>query len=101
MKIKSLLPLLLLAGCCTVSAQTNTHSTELKSIKLDANSGLPIGTLGFPVGDYLTIEGVNWKRNPKPIMAQNFFLVDTVNGKRLAEPVPIETRKSHERLVVS
>ena len=85
MKIQHIVPILLLAGYCTVSAQTTNAPAEPTSIKLD-NRGVPFGTLGFPVGSYLTIEGV--KEKPQ-IMQNQHWLVDTVNGSKLTERVVI------------
>lgn len=90
MKTQHIIPLLLLAGYCTVNAQTNIFPGERKPIKFDENSGVPIGSLGFPVGKYLTVEGAHFKLDPRAVMAPQFFLVDTVNGNKLAESVAIE-----------
>ena len=89
MKIQNLIPILFLAAFCTVSAQTNNAPVEPQSIKV-ANNGVPYGTLGFPVGTYLTIEAV-WQAPPHDVMCapRNLWLVDTVNGGRLAKPVEI------------
>jgi hypothetical protein len=86
-------------GYCIVSAQTNNTPVEPKSIRV-ANNGVPYGTLGFPVGTYLTIESV-WQPPPQNAICypQDLWLVDTVNGGRLAKPVEIviETTNSvHE-----
>jgi len=93
MKIQHIIPILLLAGFCTVSAQTNNTPAEPISIKLD-NNGIPIGTLGFPIGSYLTIEGVKAKQNPMIMANQDLCLVETVNGIKLAKPVTIEIEKA-------
>jgi hypothetical protein len=89
MKIKHIIPLMLLAGYCVVSAQTNSTPAESKSIKLD-NRGVPFGTLGFPVGSYLTIEGVKEKQQKLP---NQHWLVDTVNGRKLNKPVSIDVER--------
>ena len=86
MKIQHIIPILLLAGYYSVSAQTNSTPAESKSIKLD-NRGVPLGTLGFPVGSYLTIEGV--KEKPQ-ILQNQHWLVDTVNGRKLNKPVSMD-----------
>ena len=85
MKKQHIILILLLASYCTLSAQTNNALAEPKPIKRD-HSGVPIGTLGFPVGTYLTIEGVKEKSSLK---YDQHWLVDTVNGSKLAEPVSI------------
>ena len=51
-------------------------------------SDVPSGKLGFPLGTYLTVEGqaakAGFKVNPTCTL-----VVDTVNGKRLEQPVSI------------
>ena len=91
MKIQHLIPILFLAACCTVSAQTNVAPAESKSIKLDTN-GIPFGTLGYPVGSYLTIEGPNPKWYEQHGKAIYSVLVDIVNGSKLAKPISIEVQ---------
>jgi hypothetical protein len=86
MKIQHIIPIILMAGYCTISAQTSSTPSESKSIKLDSH-GVPFGTLGFPVGSYLTIEGV--KEKPQ-ILQNQHWLVDTVNGSKLTKPVSID-----------
>jgi hypothetical protein len=53
-----------------------------------AQSDVPPGKLGFPLGTYLTVEGeaakAGFKVNPTCTL-----IVDTVNGKRLDQPAPI------------
>jgi hypothetical protein len=46
----------------------------------------PIGSLGFPIGTYLTLEG---KRGDGIKTGVQTLLVDTINGKRLNNPVGI------------
>jgi hypothetical protein len=48
---------------------------------------IPGGRLGFPLGTYLTIEGVRAEGKLK--LGVNTLLVDTVNGKQLDTPVGI------------
>ena len=95
MKIQHLIPILFLAAFCTVSAQTNIAPAESKSIKLDTN-GIPFGTLGYPVGSYLTIEGPNPKWYEQYGKTDNSVLVDTVNGSKLAKPISIEAYFWHD-----
>ncbi len=47
---------------------------------------VPIGSLGFPVGSYLTIEGV---RVEGPKTGGRTLRVDTVNGTKLPEAVTV------------
>jgi hypothetical protein len=47
---------------------------------------VPIGSLGHPVGDYLTIEGVRVNEGKVGV---HTFRVDTVNGKALDQSVDI------------
>lgn len=47
------------------------------------NGDVPVGSLGFPVGSYLTVEGVEAER----MLLGCPLRVDTVNGVKLAEPV--------------
>lgn len=94
MKLRHIIPLLVLSGYCIACTQTNNTAAEPKAIKLD-NMGVPLGTLGFGVGSYLTIEGVKAKRD-RPPLSPGFFVVDTVNGRRLAEPVTIELETTND-----
>ena len=89
MKIQHLIPILFLAAFCTVSAQTNIAPAESKSIKLDTN-GIPFGTLGYPVGSYLTIEGPNPKWYEQHGKSISSVIVDTVDGSTLDRPIRIE-----------
>ncbi len=51
------------------------------------NGFVPIGILGYPLGDYLTVEGT---RGPEGGKGIGFgLLVDTINGKKLKEPIGI------------
>jgi hypothetical protein len=54
---------------------------------------VPIGSLGFPVGSYLTIEGMRGGDGGKGGGAR-WLLVDTINGQKLAEPVGIWIEKT-------
>jgi hypothetical protein len=51
------------------------------------NGEMPIGSLGAPLGDYLTIEGTRAPKDDKNDACT--LRVDTVNGKKLASPVDI------------
>jgi len=50
------------------------------------NGQVPLGSLGYPLGDYLTVEGTR-----EPGRGKGFarLLVDTINGKKLKEPIAI------------
>jgi hypothetical protein len=50
------------------------------------NGEVPFGSLGHPLGSYLTIEGVRVEKGKVGIRT---LLVDTVNGKKLEKPVVI------------
>jgi hypothetical protein len=47
---------------------------------------VPIGSLGHPLGDYLTIEGT---RPDGPKTGVSTLRVEAVNGRKLAEPISI------------
>ncbi len=53
-----------------------------------AQNDVPLGKLGLPLGTYLTVEGhaakAGFKVNPTSTL-----VVDTVNGKRLEQPVAV------------
>jgi hypothetical protein len=72
-----------------VSASVLVRGSEQKQgrgpMRLD--DGIPIGTLGHRLGDYLTIEGV---RENEMKVSDKTIWVDTVNGKKLRERVLIE-----------
>lgn len=51
------------------------------------NGEIPLGSLGVPLGDYLTIEGTRAPKNDRN--AACTLRVDTVNGRKLASPVDI------------
>jgi hypothetical protein len=51
---------------------------------------VPVGLLGRPLGEYLTIEGTRYEPKPAVMVdTSRTLLVDTVNGKKLSKPVPI------------
>lgn len=54
---------------------------------------VPIGSLSFPIGSYLTIEGVRGGDGGKGGGAR-WLLVDTVNGQKLTEPVGVWIEKT-------
>ena len=85
MRLQHIIPLLVLSGHCVVSAQTNNPAAEPNPVKLHTGD-VPIGSLGLPVGSYLTIEGL---RTDGGKTGGRTLLVDTVNGAKLAEPVGI------------
>ncbi len=47
---------------------------------------IPMGKLGYPLGTYLTIEGI---RMEKGKVGTQTLLVNVVNGKKLPSPIPI------------
>lgn len=53
-----------------------------------ASDEVPLGKLGLPLGKYLTVEGEAAKPGLK-VNPTCTLVVDTVNGKRLKEPVDI------------
>ncbi|MFC1611433.1 hypothetical protein ACFL6C_10770 [Myxococcota bacterium] len=54
-----------------------------------ADANMPQGRLGYPLGSYLVIEGVIGGARSKAVPD---ILVDTVNGKRLPEPLGVGTQ---------
>jgi hypothetical protein len=54
---------------------------------------VPIGSLGYPRGDYLTIKGV---RAGYPKSGPQTLLVDTINGKKLGEQIGIRVENIRE-----
>ena len=94
MKMHLIIPLLLLAGYFSVNAQTNAPSNIpfwQKPIMRDRGSGgTPIGTLNYPIGSYLTIEGVKAKQDPMVMANQDLCRVERVNGSKLSQPVTIK-----------
>ena len=50
---------------------------------------VPIGSLGFPLGSYLTLEG---KRVDGIKTGVRTLSVDTINGKKLDKPIGIEVK---------
>jgi len=72
----------------TVSADAKTTSEEPRDPRFNGQNDVPSGKLGFPLGTYLTVEGqaarAGFKVNPTCTL-----VVDTVNGKRLAQPMPV------------
>ena len=67
-----------------VYAQSNAAEA---STKIPLQPRQPGGNLSNNLGTYLTIEGVLYDCNGK--VESNSIVVDTVNGKRLEEPVLI------------
>jgi hypothetical protein len=50
-----------------------------------------MGTLGFPLGTYLLIEGTRYApEQPALVPTDCVLVVDTVNGKKLSKPIWIE-----------
>ncbi|TAL27014.1 MAG: hypothetical protein EPN94_02145 [Nitrospirae bacterium] len=50
---------------------------------------IPMGKLGYPLGTYLTIEGIGVRAEKGKKVGVRTLLVDTVNGKKLESPVSI------------
>jgi hypothetical protein len=48
---------------------------------------VPIGSLGYPLGDYITVEGRRAEGNK---ISTQTLQVDKLNGKKLKEPTAIE-----------
>ena len=71
MKMKAISVLAVL-GACLLSAH--------------AESGIPRGRLGHPLGTYLTIEGVRAEAGK---VGTQTLVVDTINGQKVDEPVGI------------
>ena len=57
----------------------------------DESQRVPVGRLGYPLGSYLTIEGVRLSEGKG---TKQCLVVDTVSGHKLAKPVPIYFRFS-------
>jgi hypothetical protein len=54
---------------------------------------VPLGLLGRPLGEYLTIEGSRYEPKPAVMVdTSRTLLVDTVNGKKLPKPVQVHVR---------
>jgi len=51
---------------------------------------IPIGTLNYPTGTYLTIEGIKAKQDPMVMANQDLCRVERVNGSKLSQPVTIK-----------
>jgi len=70
------------------SADPKATSEETRHPRFNGQNDVPSGKLGFPLGTYLTVEGhaanAGFKVNPTCTL-----VVDTVNGKRLEQPMPV------------
>lgn len=99
MRLFAVLLLIILVGGCPgkdgnkrdakVSLQNQNRSGTLGIVGVQPvlrTGDRPIGSLGFPIGDYLTLEG---KRAHGIKTGTQTLLVDAVNGKRLDSPVGI------------
>ncbi len=76
--------------CCllfaiTCRCQTLAERTEPQP---DESQRPPVGVLGYPLGSYLTIEGVRVESG-QGRRATESLIVDTVSGHKLAKPVTI------------
>lgn len=82
------LPMMLL-GCLIVStlalaSPRGTGDGEAPPVLHEGD--IPIGSLGHPIGDYLTVEGTRWDG---PKSGVSTLRVDTVNGRKLPEAIGI------------
>ncbi len=88
MKIKGII--VFFGLLCSVVALSGEPGPGPKQPTLQV-SELPIGSLGFPVGSYLTIEGLRLDGFKAGV---HTLRVDTVNGYKLAKPVAIWVEKT-------
>ena len=56
-----------------------------------ADDDMPNGKFGFPLGTYLTIEGI---RAEEGLVGTQTLIVDTINGKKLSHRFPFWLRES-------
>jgi hypothetical protein len=84
--------LLLVLCLCPVRASAQPPPAGKPPERPTIRTGeVPAGSLGSPLGQYLTIEGIRYE--PKPAImvdTTSTLLVDTVNGKKLSKPIPIQ-----------
>ena len=77
--------------CCPVVVSGQLPPAEKRPEQPTIRTGeVPLGLLGRPLGEYLTIEGVRYE--PKPALmldTSRTLLVDTVNGKKLPKPIQV------------
>jgi hypothetical protein len=78
--LQAVFVLLFISGCNT--PQEPILPKQLNSIPI------PTGLLGYPLGTYLTIEGVRMEKEGGMIGTRT-LLVDTINGRKLVKPVSI------------
>lgn len=69
---------------CLCYAEPKIKRVDVNRSELSAH--IPFGYMGYPLGTYLTIEGI---RLEKGKVGTQTLLVDTVNGERLKQPVAI------------
>jgi hypothetical protein len=75
------------AGLATVPLVVTAQQPSTRFPRIELRNGIvPTGSLGQLLGRYLTIEGL---RVEEGRVGVNTLLVDTVNGQKLPEPVPI------------
>jgi hypothetical protein len=85
-KLRYIASLLLVAApALTVFAFPRSGGAEEVAVVLRSGS-VPIGSLGHPLGAYLTIDGA---RLDGPKRGVSTLLAEAVNGERLAQPVVI------------
>ncbi len=81
MRYLGILILLGAFGCASTPPQQQpTHPSQIGSDAIHA------GRLGYPLGTYLTIEGVRMEEGK---VGTRTLLVDTINGQKLTEPIGV------------
>lgn len=77
---------ILLVALCACTGQSRHQASRPAELRPSGLDQIPPGNLGHPLGTYLTIEG---ERTERAKAGANTLLVDTVNGKKLAQPVAV------------
>ncbi len=80
MKYSTLVLLLFLCGCVNIQTEQGTYAPR------PDGTSIPPGRLGYSLGTYLTIEGVRMEEGK---VGTRTLRVDTVNGRKLKEPVSV------------
>jgi len=77
---------------CQSSSRNSTAQEAISPARPGRHAGLeiPPGKLGHPLRTYLTIEGARWDTANVKTAGAKTLLVDTVNGKKLSSPVPVD-----------
>ena len=73
---------MLVANIC--HAENKIKRLEINPSELAGQ--IPMGSLGYPLGTYLIIEGI---RLEKGKVGTRTLLVDTINGEKIKQPIPI------------